>query len=78
MLSALPLFLFASLGRRCIWEWFTSDARHEASYYTYDMDQGIIPKDDLGITDTKLTNWEQLDDYDDDDDASGVTYRSPL
>jgi hypothetical protein len=68
MISALPLFLFASLGQRCIWEWFTSGARHEASYYTYDMDRGIIPKDDSGITDTKLTNWEQLDDDDDDDD----------
>jgi hypothetical protein len=68
MISALPLFLFASLGRRCIWEWFTSDARHEASYYTYDMDRGIIPKDDSGITDTKLSNWEQLDNDDDNDD----------
>jgi hypothetical protein len=68
MISALPLFLYASLGHRSVWDWFTSDARHEASYYRWDMDLGIVAIDPSTTTDTKLAQWEQLDDVDDDDD----------
>jgi hypothetical protein len=66
MISALPLFPYASLGRQFIWNWFTSDARPESSYYTWEMDRGIVANDDVSTTDTKLPSWEQLDDDDED------------
>lgn len=78
MITALPLFLFASLGRRSVWDWFTSDARHEASYYRWDMDHGIIPVDDMDVTNTKLASWEQLDDVDDDDDGRTESIIQPF
>lgn len=68
MITALPIFLFASLGRLSVWDWFTSDARHEASYYTWDMDRGIVPVDEMDVTNTKLASWEQLDDVDDNEE----------
>jgi hypothetical protein len=78
MISALPLFLYASLGRQSIWNWFTSDARHEASYYTWDMDRGIVANDEVSTTDTKLPSWEQLDDDDEDFELGEETQASVL
>lgn len=69
MITALPIFLFASLGRRSVWNWFTSEARDEAAYYRWDQDLGIVPVDDMDANNTKLASWEQLDDVDEEDDG---------
>jgi hypothetical protein len=50
----------------CTMPLVTSDARHESSYYTWDMDRGIVANEDVSTTDMKLPSWEQLDDDDED------------
>lgn len=78
MISALPLFLEASLGHQSVWNWFTRDARDEAAFYTWDMDLGIVPNEELDATNTRLFNWEQLDDIDDDDTHSQGVVLQPF
>jgi hypothetical protein len=68
MISALPLFLQASLGHRSVWDWFTREARVDTANYKWDIDQGLIPVNNDAVANTKLHKWEQLDDLDDDDD----------
>jgi hypothetical protein len=68
MISALPLFLQASLGHRSVWDWFTCEAQVDTANYKWDIDQGLIPVHNDAVANTKLHKWEQLDDLDNDDD----------
>ena len=61
MISALPLFLEATLGHSDVWNWFTQRARDEADDYEWDLNKGLVPKRDCHTND-QLTNWEHLDD----------------
>lgn len=71
MISALPIFLEAHLSSS-VWNWFTRDARNDAQDYTWDMDRGLVSKNEATHTDTHLESWEQLDDIDDDPESSGT------
>ena len=77
MISALPLFLEATTGHQAVWNWFTRDARLEASYYTWDMQRGVIPNAQMD-TDTQLENWEDLDDIDDEGIDDSPTIIQPF
>lgn len=54
MISALPLFLEATLGTSKIWNWFTREARLEASEFKRDENRGIVPIDSSAFTDIQL------------------------
>ena len=73
MITALPLFLEATLGHSDVWKWFTAQARDEAQDHKWDLQKGLVSK--YAETSTiQLDKWEHLDDFEDaaDDTESNV------
>ena len=70
MISFLPIFLEAATGKSAVWDWFTTEARMQTSYYSWDENLGIQSNKANSNTDTTLANWENLDDIDEEYDGA--------